>query len=287
MTKMVEKEAVVWRQYPEYPFIEVSQFGQIRTKDRYITDKNGKKRLIRGRILKQELNPYRGGYMSVKFNVNGKTIHLYVHRAVAICYISNPDKLPQVNHIDNDPTNNVVSNLEWCTGQYNNDYKKKFGTSPAQVQGKSVFAINLETLEVSRFKSQCEASRKLGISQREIWSVINGKRIQTRGYLFTEDESEVTKERIQKIKSKMRFHGGVIAINLSGFKVFYFNSQSEAASQLNIDISSICAVVHGRLNTTGGFWLCKSDSNTIEKTRNKFGDEIARKVEELMSENCN
>ena len=221
MADMVEKEKTIWRQYPDYPFIEVSQFGQIRTKDRYVPDKGGK-RLIRGRVLKQELNPYRGGYMSVEFRVKGKTVHLYVHRAVAICYIPNPNNFPQVNHIDNDPTNNVVSNLEWCTNQYNSNYKKKFGTSPAQVQGKPVFAINLETLEVSHFESQCEASRKLGISQREIWSVISGKRIQTRGYLFTEDESEITEEKIREIKSKMRFHGGVIAINLSSFKVFYF-----------------------------------------------------------------
>lgn len=90
-----------------------------------------------------------------------------------------------------------------------------------------------------------------------------------------------------QIKSKMRFHGGVIAINPSSFKIFCFKSQSEASSQLNISIQSICAVVHGRLNTTGGFWFCKYDSDTIEKTRNKFSEEIAHKVEKLMSKNCN
>lgn len=284
---MVEKEAAVWRQYPEYPFVEVSQFGQIRTKDHYTTDKNGSKRLIRGHILKQELNPYRGGYMSVKFKVNGKTIHLYVHRAVAICFIPNPLGLSQVNHIDNDSTNNVVSNLEWCTVQYNNYYKEKFGTSPAQISGKPVFAINLKTGKVLRFESQNEAARQLKTSQREIWQVIKGKTNTVHGYWVTEDENEITEEKIREVKSKMRFHGGVIAINLSSFKVFHFNSQSEAASQLNINISSICAVVHGRLNMAGGFWFCKYDSDTIEKTRNKFSEEIAHKVEELMNKNCN
>ena len=39
---------VVWKLYPEYPFIEANQYGQIRTKDRYVICKNGVKRLVRG-----------------------------------------------------------------------------------------------------------------------------------------------------------------------------------------------------------------------------------------------
>lgn len=281
---MVEKENVVWRQYPDYPLVEVNQFGQIRTKDRYVVCKNGSRRLVKGLVLKQELNPHRGGYMSVKFCVNGKTIHLYVHRAVAICFIPNPNNYPQVNHIDNDPTNNIVSNLEWCTNQYNSDYKKKFGTSPVDVTGKPLFAINLETLEVLHFESQHEAARQLGIAQQEVNAVINGRKNTAGGYWFTEDESEITEEKIREIKSNMRFHGGVIAINLSDSKVFCFKSQTEAAHQLNISIQNICAVIHGRVNMTCGFWFCKVDSNTVEKTREKFGDNIANEVEKLLNE---
>lgn len=44
---------------------------------------------------------------------------MLIHRLVAIAFIPNPDNLPQINHIDENPKNNVVDNLEWCTGSYN------------------------------------------------------------------------------------------------------------------------------------------------------------------------
>ena len=42
-----------------------------------------------------------------------------LHRVVAQTFIENPNNLPEVNHIDEDKTNNNVSNLEWCDRQQN------------------------------------------------------------------------------------------------------------------------------------------------------------------------
>lgn len=199
---MTNEDKEVWKIYPEYSFIEVSNLGRVRTKDRTVTDKNGNKRLIKGRILKQNNNG--NGYMYMQFSMNSKPVHLYTHRMVAICFLPNPNNFPQVNHIDCDRTNNAVSNLEWCSQEYNNAYREKYGTAC----NRSVIAVNQETSEVFLFKSQHEAAHQLGIDNSSINMVVKGKQNKTHGWWFTyANENAVEKARAKfgdKIAKKVR-----------------------------------------------------------------------------------
>lgn len=184
------KKDAVWKSYQDYPFIEANQYGQVRTRDRYVKVNGQGKRLIKGRVLKQQLMP--NGYMKVNFKVNGKVVNLYVHRIVAICFIPNQNNLPEINHIDNDPTNNTVSNLEWCTHKYNMAYCGKYGKALSC----PLIAVNLETSEVLYFKSQSEASRQIGASAGNINNVLKGLYNKTHGYWFCyADENAVGKTR--------------------------------------------------------------------------------------------
>ncbi len=58
-------------------------------------------------------------YRAVCLSINNISTSRYVHRLVAETFIANPDNLPEVNHIDGNPLNNHVDNLEWCTRSEN------------------------------------------------------------------------------------------------------------------------------------------------------------------------
>lgn len=54
----------------------------------------------------------------------GPRKYVLVHTLVAEAFIPNPNGYTQINHKDENPKNNDVRNLEWCTQAYNNKYSR-------------------------------------------------------------------------------------------------------------------------------------------------------------------
>lgn len=96
----------------------ISNDGVVRSLDRYNIDKNGKKKFYPGRELIQETSTVYG-HKRVTLSKDGKTKRHLVHRLVGEAFIPNPENKPQINHIDSNPSNNHVSNLEWVTSSEN------------------------------------------------------------------------------------------------------------------------------------------------------------------------
>ena len=106
-----------WRPVVGYEGLyEVSNLGRVRSLDRY----DRMNRFCEGRILK--LSADRLGYLRAQLYSSSKRKSFLVHRLVAQAFIPNPDNLPQVNHRDENPSNDNVDNLEWCDGKYNVNY---------------------------------------------------------------------------------------------------------------------------------------------------------------------
>lgn len=103
----------IWRPVKGYEGLyEVSSLGYVKSLNYHRTGKE--------KILKPAKNKY--GYLFVALYRNGKRKMSKLHRLVAEAFIPNPEGFKQVNHIDEDKTNNVVSNLEFCDCKYNNNF---------------------------------------------------------------------------------------------------------------------------------------------------------------------
>ncbi|MGX9931963.1 NUMOD4 domain-containing protein [Virgibacillus salarius] len=123
----INTENEVWKDVVGYEgYYQVSSFGRVKRVPRDITGKNGVTRHWKGKVLKHTFNP--DGYPMCILSKDGKTNLFGVHRLVAQAFVSNPEQLPVVNHKDEDKTNNIVNNLEWCTVAYNNVYGERINS---------------------------------------------------------------------------------------------------------------------------------------------------------------
>lgn len=117
----------VWKDVAGYEGIyQVSDMGRVRSIDRTVPcRKKGYTTMVKkGRVLNLTTN--RLGYIEAHlYNCQEqKTKIISVHRLVAIAFIPNTDKehLREINHIDENKSNNRVENLEWCDRAYNVRY---------------------------------------------------------------------------------------------------------------------------------------------------------------------
>lgn len=138
---------------------------------------NADGRVWEEKLLKQQHD--RNGYANVHISIDGKPMLLAVHRAVAECFCTKPDGCDIVNHIDNNPSNNVAENLEWTTYSGNMQHALKQGRMKGHlhIQKASKVAHEIKKIPVVSidkegnrrvFRSQAEAADALGICRGHI-----------------------------------------------------------------------------------------------------------------------
>ena len=165
---------------------QVSNLGRVKSLSR----RDRLNRVIQEKILKPGINRY--GYLYINLYKEGKGRNYYVHRLVAKVFIPNPEDKPEVNHKDENKTNNKVENLEWVTCKENNNYgtrNKRSGKSQTNNKKKSkpIYGINIKTNEKIEFPSTMEAQRH-GFSSGHIVDCLKGKQKSHKGYRWYYDK---------------------------------------------------------------------------------------------------
>lgn len=152
---------------------------------------------VYGQKGKRKVNKNPQGYPVVDLYKNGLRKTWCIHRLLALNFIDNPNNFPCINHKDGDRTNNSLSNLEWCTQQYNIKHsfsvlgrKNNFQTNhPKPSLGKfgkdhpaSKAVLQLKFGAVlKRWESAMDAERK-GFRSSKISECCSGKRKNHAGY---------------------------------------------------------------------------------------------------------
>lgn len=153
----------IWKDIKGYVGLyQVSDWSRVKSMERKVRHSSGGTRIVRGMILKQQKD--HDGYLQASLYREGKESKKSIHRLVAEAFIPNPENKPRVNHIDTNRWNNYALNLEWATHQEDVDHSVS----------KPVIQFNKQGVEIARFKSANEASRRTGIFQGSISNVCRG-----------------------------------------------------------------------------------------------------------------
>lgn len=154
-----------WKEIKGFEGIyEVSNLGRIR------------------RYLKPAINNLGYKHLALMKNATDEKKEYLLHRLVAEAFIPNPDNLPYINHKDENPSNNHVDNLEWCTQKYNVNY----GTSIERrkhKRSKKIIQLTLDDVPLRIFSS-LTSTKEYGFNPAHVSSCCKGKRKSHLGYKF-------------------------------------------------------------------------------------------------------
>lgn len=185
--KVQEKiKTEIWKDIEGYEgYYQVSDLGRVKSLERKHPSVRGGYYTRKEHLVKQLDNGH--GYLYVRLNLNGICKHHYVHRLVALAFLPK-NELNEINHKNEDKTDNTACNLEWCTHKYNANFgtrqkrtihtkelnqsnlrmietRNRIGSYGAE---KPVLKIGMNGVVIERYNSVSSAARKNKLSPSHI-----------------------------------------------------------------------------------------------------------------------
>jgi hypothetical protein len=164
----------IWKDIKGYEGLyQVSNLGRIKSNTRYGT---------KGGVLKLRLD--KDGYFQTALYKNNKVKYYRTHRLVAEAFIPNPNNYPIINHKDENRSNNLTNNLEWCTYKYNSNYGN-VNVKIANSKYKPVYQYSLDDRFIHYYSSLKEMEKITGFGYSNISSCCNGRLFKSHGYKWS------------------------------------------------------------------------------------------------------
>ena len=251
----------IWKDIIEYEgFYQISNQGNVRSVPRII-----KGHKYEGKIIKQHID-IRSGLerFSVELNKNGVAKRFVVARLVATAFIRPPKENEEINHLDENPSNNAVDNLEWCTHKYNCNY----GTRVQRIKEKQNMAVLQYTLSgefIAEYTSMHIAAEAIKADAGHICDCCLGNRKWAYGY-FWRYKDEVLYEQAKKHMAEVIERGkkgraekfaklalNVIQMTIDGKIIAVHQSSKLAAQAVGSFSSSIINCCNGKITHVKGF----------------------------------
>lgn len=178
----LDEQQEEWRDIKGYEGIyQVSNIGRVKSLKRIIRRKDGRIKTIREIILKN--NIHKSGYLEVNLNLNGTFKTVKVHRLVAEAFIPNYNNYKEINHKDEDKSNNNVNNLEWCTSSYNANYGTR-NVRSALLRMKGIVQYTSDGVFVKEHTSLTSAGEYVNGNAQGVFLCANNKIKRYKGYIW-------------------------------------------------------------------------------------------------------
>ena len=242
----------LWKQYRGFPEYWVSTHGRVWS--------DYEQWFIYG-----SPNP-ESGYIDFSLKRNGVRYHRTLHRMMGEMFIPNPNNLPLVRHLDDIPDHNWLENLYWgstednmqdCIRNGNFRYLTDDDREKAMQKRRTpVVAILFRDGTRTIYPSQQEASRQLGINQRDISDVVRRNNHGAKGYYFMNADEKFDKNRYEYAKKHfVPQRPFIVAINCETGEEILFHGLTEAANTLGMSIASVSNVLREKQRSAKGWYF--------------------------------
>lgn len=139
-------------------FYSISNKGRIKSLDRTITDKIGRKYIVKGRIMRPCIS-FKQEYPMISFYKNNKGETHYIHRLMGQYFIPNPNNYSQINHKNGNKKDFRLCNLEWVTRSENNNHAYSSGLKRSGQNHPFSKLTNKKVLLIRRLKPNMSYSK--------------------------------------------------------------------------------------------------------------------------------